>query len=140
MRNIAVDAGPLIGLFNRSDAQHKQATDFLRRAGDFQLITTSLVIGEVAAILSGAEANLLRFLDWLGGGVEIDDALSEDLPQIIAIMKKYHDLPPDLADASLIALCERRSIKSIATLDSDFQVYRLSKGRKFENVFLPPVR
>lgn len=135
MRNIVVDAGPMIAMFDRDDAHHKQAGEFLRRSGEFRLITTSLVIGEVAAMLSDLQPNLFRFLDWLFAVVEIDDALREDLPRAIEIMKKYADLPADLADVSLVALCERREISTIASIDSDFDVYRLQKNRKFENVF-----
>lgn len=135
MRNIVVDAGPMIALFDRDDAHHQQAGVFIRRAGEFRLITTSLVIGEVAAMLADLQPNLFRFLDWLLAVVEIDDALREDLPRAIEIMKKYSDLPADLADVSLIALCERRGIATVASIDSDFAVYRLPNNRKFENVF-----
>jgi len=135
VRNIVVDAGPMIALFDRDDAHHKHASEFLRRSGDARLMTTSLVVGEVAAMLSDIQPNLFRFMDWLLAVVEIDDALREDLPRAIEIMKKYSDLPADLADVSLVALCERRGITTIASIDSDFDVYRLSKNRKFDNVF-----
>ena len=135
MRSIVVDAGPIIALFDRDDAHHVQAGEFLRRTGECRLITTSVVIGEVAAMLSDVQPNLYRFMDWLLAVVEIDDALREDLPRIIEIMKKYGDLPTDLADVSLVALCERRGVKTIASIDHDFDVYRLPKSKKFENVF-----
>jgi uncharacterized protein len=93
------------------------------------------VIGEVAAMLSDMQPNLFRFMDWLSEVVEIDDALSEDLPRVIEILKKYGDLPAVLANVSLVALCERRGLRTIASVDSDFEVYRLPKGRKFENAF-----
>ena len=140
MRNIVVDAGPMIALFDRDDAHHSQAGEFLRRAGECRLITTSLVVGEVAAMLADVPPNLFRFMDWLSAVVEIDDALREDLPRMIEIMKKYADLPADLADVSLVALCERRGVRAIASVDADFEVYRLPKGRKFENVFFSPDR
>jgi len=134
--NIAVDAGPLIGLFDRDDAHHKAAAEFLRRSSEARLITTSLVIGEVAAMLGDIPPNLFRFLDWVLAAVEIDDRLHEDLPRILEVMAKYGDLPADLAGASLVVLCERRGISAVASIDSDFEVYRLPKGKKFENVFL----
>ena len=138
MRNIVVDAGPMIAMFDRDDAHHAQAGAFLRRAGECRLITTSVVIGEVAAMLSDVQPNLFRFMDWLLAAVEIDDALREDLPRIIEIMRKYGDLPADLADVSLVVLCERRGLNTIASVDSDFDVYRLPRSRKFENVFFSP--
>lgn len=122
-------------MFDRDDAFHVQAGEFLRRCGDCRLITTSVVVGEVAAMLSDIQPNLFRFMEWLLAVVEIDDALREDLPRIIEIMRKYGDLPADLADVSLVVLCERRGVSSVASIDSDFDVYRLPRSKKFENVF-----
>jgi uncharacterized protein len=135
VRNIVVDAGPMIALFDRDDRHHNQAVEFLRRAADARLITNSLVVGEVAAMLSDLQPNVFRFLDWLGSVVEIDDALRDDLPQITATMQKYRDLPADLADAALVALCQRRNIATVASTDADFDVYRLPRGKTFKNVF-----
>jgi uncharacterized protein len=125
----------MIALFNRSDAHHKTALAFLKRCDDIQMISTSLAIGEVAAYLSGQQHRLFDFLEWVETTVLVDDQFNEDLPRIIEVMKKYRDLPADLADVSLIALCERRGITEVASIDKDFQVYRLQKGRRFENVF-----
>ncbi len=135
MPSIVVDAGPLIALFDRDDAHHAQAVRFLRDVADTRLLTNSLMVGEVAAMLSDLKPNLFRFLEWLTAAVEIDDALRDDLPRITTIMQKYSDLPADLADASLVALCERRRIETVASIDSDFDVYRLPRGRAFRNVF-----
>jgi predicted nucleic acid-binding protein len=138
VRSIVVDAGPMIAMFDRADAHHAQAGEFLRRTGECRLITTSVVIGEVAAMLSDVPPSLFRILDWPSAVVEIDDAFREDLPRTIEIMKKHSNLPADLADVSLVALCERRSVSTIASIDSDFDVYRLPRSRKFENVFFKP--
>lgn len=140
MPSIVVDGGPLIALFDRDDRYHRQARAFLQRIGDRRLVTTSLVIGEVAAMLSDQPSDLNRFLDWLAVAVEIDDALHEDLPRIREIMRKYADLPADLADASLVALCERRSIDTVASIDSDFDVFRLSRGKRLVNIFFDEPR
>lgn len=135
MQSIVVDAGPMIAMFNRTDAHHKMALAFLQRCDEVQLISTSLAVGEAAALLSGQQHRLFDFLQWAETTLLVDDQFNEDLPRMIEIMKKYRDLPADLADVSLIALCERRGIATVATIDSDFSVYRLPKGRKFENVF-----
>jgi len=49
---------------------------------------------------------------------------------------KYRDLPADFADASLMALCERRKIKEVASVDSDFSIYRARERYPFRNLFL----
>lgn len=47
-------------------------------------------------------------------------------------MKKYQDLPMDLADASLVATAETLRNRQIFTLDKDFYVYRLYDKQAFE--------
>ena len=125
----------MIALFDPADSYHTQATAFLQRAKNLQWTTTSVVIGEVAAMLCDIQPNLFRFTEWAETTLQVDDQFDEDLPRMIEIMKKYRDLPADLADVSLVALCERRGIGTVASIDNDFAVYRLPKRRKFENVF-----
>ena len=59
---------------------------------------------------------------------ELSDAVAL---RMRALMEQYHDLPMDLADASLVALAEERGQTRIFTLNRDFQVYRLPRGRAF---------
>ena len=47
------------------------------------------------------------------------------------LMEQYRDVPMDLADASLVAVAEERGLDTIFTLDSDFRIYRLPRGRSF---------
>ena len=78
----------------------------------------------------------LNFFQWVaGGGLRVIDLRTEDLRAIQALLEKYRDRPMDLADASLVILAERRGLDQVLTLDRrDFDVYRLSGGRKFEQV------
>ena len=92
------------------------------------------MITEVTHLLDFSPLAMADFLAWVQI-CDIDMATNEDLPRIIKIMAKYADLPADFADASLVALCERRGIQQIATLDSDFDVYRIDGRNEFVNVF-----
>jgi len=50
-------------------------------------------------------------------------------------MERYADLPMDLADASLVWLADETGVRDIVTFDErDFSVYRLSDGRRFNNL------
>ena len=135
MRSIVVGAGSLIALFDREDAHNQSAVAILRRADDSRLVTNSLVVGEVAAMLADVPPNLSPFLDWLLAAVEIDDVLREDLPRIKAIIDKYADRPAGVTDASPVAMCERRRIDEVALIDGDFAICRTAKGKRFESVF-----
>jgi len=55
---------------------------------------------------------------------------------IIDSVDKFSDLPADFAKVSLIASGERFDIFDIATIDSDFYVYRTKDRKCFNNVFL----
>ena len=135
MPDIGVDAGPLIALFKRSDRYHAAAKAFLARSERATLVTNLLVIGEVAAMLSPRHGDLVAGLSWLIDNIEIDADAGADLPRCIEIVEEYRDLPADLADASLVALCERRGMTLVASVDRDFDVYRLPRGRRLRNVF-----
>ena len=48
------------------------------------------------------------------------------------LLRKYRDVPMDLADASLVDLADQIDTGQILTLDSDFEVFRWRSRRKFE--------
>jgi uncharacterized protein len=131
--SIAADAGPLVALFKGADTYHGEAVAFFASLRD-PLVTNMVVIAEVTALL--AQRFQADFLDWATGALEIDEQTVGDLPRIVAIMGKYADLPADLADASLVAMCERRGIAAVATLDQHFDVYRTADRRRLRNVFI----
>ncbi len=132
MPSIAADAGPLIALFDGSDHHHADAVAFVAELKQ-PLITNLAVASEVVALLPLRFQ--LEFLDWAGAALEIDQLTAADLPRIVEIMRKYADLPADFADASLVTMCERRGIVSVATLDRHFDVYRTLDRKRLRNVF-----
>jgi predicted nucleic acid-binding protein len=133
--SIAVDAGPLVALFKGGDNLHSDAVAFMESVKD-PLITNVAVISEVVALLSARFQ--VDFLAWAQKALQIDAQIVDDLPRIVEIMRKYADLPADFADASLVAMCERRSIVSVATLDRHFDVYRTLDRKRLRNVFFAP--
>ncbi|HET9788592.1 MAG TPA: VapC toxin family PIN domain ribonuclease, partial [Pyrinomonadaceae bacterium] len=71
------------------------------------------------------------------GAVQILLLGIDDIPRMRELMRKYRDLPMDLADAGLVRVAERERLRRIFTLDRrDFQVYRLSRLGRF--TILPP--
>src|SRR5438552_607265 len=56
----------------------------------------------------------------------------DDVPRMRELMRKYRDLPMDLADAALVRVAEREKIRRIFTVDgTDFQVYRPHRIGRF---------
>jgi predicted nucleic acid-binding protein len=134
MRSIVVDSGPLIALFDGSDQYHESAVRFLER-NRWLLITNLPVITEVVYVLDFSGEAQRDFLSWVQPALTIDSHTADDLPRIRAILEKYADLPADFADASLVALCDRIKVWDVASVDSDFTVYRGRDKRRFNNRF-----
>ncbi|MBA3938692.1 MAG: type II toxin-antitoxin system VapC family toxin [Planctomycetes bacterium] len=131
---VLVDSGPLIALFDRDDHHHRRALKWMR-ANQAALATNTAVLTEVCHLLAAGGIPAGDFLGWAEQALDIDDRTGGDLPRIRAILAAYHDLPADFADASLVALAERRSCFTVATVDRDFTVYRSATRRHFRNVF-----
>lgn len=138
MRNAALaDSGPLLALFDRSDAHHKRVVAFLRDHPDLRLLTTVAVVTETAALLSsrvGHDAQL-DFLEWAErGGVGLVEFEAGSLRRVIEIVRKYRDLPFDFADATLAEACARLGVEAIVSIDRDFDVYRTKARLPLENL------
>ena len=131
-----IDSGPLIALFDRDDAFHQRAVDFIRSYRG-ELVTTLPVLTEVSHLLDFNGRVQRDFLRWVrDGAVQLVDVTSEDLSRLCELTEKYADRPMDFADATLVLIAERTSIKAVVSLDSDFDIYRLKSGKALENLFV----
>lgn len=135
MKNIVVDSGPLIALFDKDDKFHQQAVSFMQGVKPNVLHTNLAVISEVTHMLDFSRQVQRNFLFWVEQALKIDENAVGDWPRIIDLMEKYSDLPADFADASLIPLCERLGTRFVASVDSDFTIYRDYTRNHFTNLF-----
>jgi len=137
VKNIIVDAGPLIALFDKDDKYHNSVIKFLKTF-DGQLITSWPVITEVTHLLSFNVNVQIDFLEWLKReAVTIVNLENIHLERIIQLSKKYSDVPMDLADSSLIVIAELTNITDIITIDSDYYIYRTKNKKLLNNILLP---
>jgi len=134
MKNIVVDSGPLVALFNCKDKHHQQALHFMQNVQG-RLHTNLAVITEVMHLLRFSQQTQQNFLFWVQKAALIDENTVGDWPRILTLLEKYSDLPADFADASLIVLCERLNTRLVASVDSDFTVYRDYARNHFTNLF-----
>ena len=135
MRNILIDAGPLIALFDKSDQYHPQAISFIKTFKG-NLFTTWPVVTEVSHMLDFNVQTQRDFLDWIDrGGINLFDLNKSHLHRLITFCQKYKDVPMDLADASLMVLAEEENFTEIASIDSDFYIYRDIRNRYLKNIF-----
>lgn len=77
----------------------------------------------------------VSMLEWIKrGGMVMYQIECKDIQRMIDLTRKYHDLPMDLADASLVVAAETMRIGEILTIDSDFYVYRTIEKEMITNV------
>lgn len=71
-----------------------------------------------------------RFLR--SGVVTVLPIADHDLPELEALMRKYHDRPMDFADATWVHLAGREALSTVFTVDhDDFETYRIGARKRF---------
>ena len=131
MKKILIDSGPLIALFDRNDKYHIASVEFIK-SNTYELVTTIASITETLHLLDFNRNAQIDFLKWIhSGGVSIESIIAIDFLEIQKLTMKYFDLPMDFADACLVFLGNKLKINTIATIDRDFDVYRLKSKKPF---------
>lgn len=136
---LIIDTGYFVALASRNDKHHEKAKRILKATEKLEWITTWPVIVETCYLLGKAAASeSSRFLDlYLQDSFSVFDLKKDHVPRIQELMRKYADLPMDLADASLVILAEDVGHGKILSTDNrDFQTYKWKKHSPFENLFL----
>jgi predicted nucleic acid-binding protein len=134
---ILIDSGILTAYYSGTDNYHLQVCRFLEGCTS-RLITTHSCVTEVMWLLSSNWRTQNEFLlDIARELYECVPLLPADFTRIAELNAQYADLPGDFADLSLIAISERLNIAAIATLDSDFDIYRRYRKQPFERIFIP---
>ena len=132
MPAVLVDTGPLVALLDRSDPDHGACQETLSSLSD-SMVTVWPVVTEAMYMLRAywrAQEALWEMIET--GAVAILPLGPDDVPRMKELMRKYRDLPMDLADAALVRAAERERLRRIFTLDRrDFQIYRPSRIGRF---------
>jgi len=130
MNRVIIDAGPLVALFDKQDADHQICQKILADVRG-QLITSSAVLTEVFHFLKAGSRSWLGVQEFVKqGNVSVVDLDSiRDFTECFDLMAKYQDNPMDFADATLVMLAGINNTKDVFTLDvNDFSSYRIRNG------------
>ena len=77
----------------------------------------------------------IDFLKWIErGGITLYELTCNDIAHMCSMMEKYSDIPMDLADATLMYIANKEHIKTIVSIDSDFDIYRTLKKQNLINL------
>jgi uncharacterized protein len=84
------------------------------------LLVPALVVTEVACLIGGrlgAKAELAFPRALASGELVVEPLDPSDLGRVTELVEQHLDLPPGIADASVVALAERLDATTLATLD-----------------------
>jgi len=133
MPTVLVDAGPLVALIDRADPYHRKCIAAFEALRD-PLATVWPAFTEAMYLLrASVRAQRLLWDMFNARGLSFAEIGLDDFPRMRELMRKYRDLPMDLADAALVRVAEREGLRRIFTIDrQDFEIYRPHRFGRFE--------
>ncbi len=131
---ILTDTGPIIALLDRNDPNHKRCLAAAQSLLAGPLLTTLPCFTEAMYFVEKEGGYLAQKRLWLmqeTGRLMISPWNEEELQRANILMGIYRDIPMDLADASLVAAAEARTLTQIFTLDRHFYAYQICGNTPF---------
>ncbi len=131
------DTGPLVALLDADDQHHTACVAALHRLPPGPLLTTWVCLTEAMYLLGAVGGYRYQAALWglrARGRLALHTLTPAEADRMAALMEQYRDTPMDLADASLVAVAESRSLRRVFTVDTDFYIYRLADGSTLEVV------
>lgn len=132
-----VDASVLIAAANDRDPDAGRCRSILRSRAAESLLVPALALAEAAYLIQSrlgphaeiALAGSLTVAPWV-----VEAPTHDDLLRAVELMRQYVDLPLGLSDSLTVALAERVSETTIASLDSHFREVRPAHTTAFDVV------
>jgi len=132
---ILADTGFFYALFDKDDAWHMRCRDAATGLQE-GLITTWPVLTETIHLITrwlNRESAMALMEEVAAEEIAVWDITPDARSKVPGLMRRYADLPMDLADASLVLLAEMLGHGRILTTDQrDFRTYRWKSRRPFE--------
>ena len=136
---IAVDAGVFLALADARDAWHQRAVAKWDTQAEGWM-TTWAVLTEASYLLAarlGPEFSARLLDDVAEGNLAIWTPGADDIRRIPALLRRYANLPMDLADATMVLLAEHLGHGRILSTDErDFGAYRWKQHKPFHNLLV----
>ena len=132
MNPVLLDTGCIVALLDRSEQHHAPCAEVVGEL-EAPLVTCEPVLAEACYLLRqvrGAPAAVLQNVE--RGIFLVPYRLAGSAAAVSKLMKKYADVPMDLADACLVDMATSYQTGRILTLDRDFRLYRWGKNRPFQ--------
>ena len=138
MNRLIVDTGPLVAYLRESDRHHAWTRQQFQH-WPTPYWTCEPVITEAAFLLHrfGGQRGTDILMNWLERGIlRTGLGVADESARLRALLSRYADVPMSLADACLVRMAEMDAGSVVATIDSDFLIYR-KNGREAIPLLMP---
>jgi predicted nucleic acid-binding protein len=127
-----IDTGAIVAIIAADEPWHAACLEALPSI-EMPLLTTEAVLAEFFHLISARNLNMDRAWNFVcSGALSVQPIADTELPELRALMARYHDRPMDFADATLVHIANRESVSLILTIDhDDFETYRLAGNKRF---------
>lgn len=126
---LLLDTGAFVALVDRSEQRHVDCVAALEQWTG-PVMTTEAVLTETLYLVASWNAQRVCLEFFFRSAFLLLPSSPASLRRAATLMEKYHDLPMDYADATLVALGEELQTDWVFTLDHrGFSTYRL-RGKK----------
>lgn len=131
---ILLDTSGLLAAIDASQRQHADCASVLQKHRG-PLLLSPFVLAELDYLLAtriGLHAEAALLAEVARGAYRLEPFGADDVEEALEIIKKYPKLGIGLADASIVVLAARHSVRDVLTLDHrHFTVVRRNNGRAF---------
>jgi len=136
METVILDASPLIAYFDEGETHHSWCVRQFEALKP-PLISCEAAIAEAIYVVESRGGESGRIFDFLRHGIiQLPFHLADEIEAIIALRRRYSDVPMSLADACLLRMSETQTDARVFTLDANFKIYR-RHGRKVVPLIFP---
>jgi uncharacterized protein len=132
--NVLVDAGFLVALISRRDANHRWAAEQASRFPP-SWITCEAVLSETFHLIGGRGTASVASL-FHRGVLICSYRFADDVGAVLKLLEKYSEMQMSFADACLVRMTEVVNNPMLLTTDADFRIYR-RHGRQVIPCVLP---
>lgn len=116
---IFADTGVVYALVDSDDEWHTRVVAWWSTAGG-EILLPVTVLAEVAHLLHTriSPRAEMAFIEAVANGeFSVEPLEDEDVARAAVLMQDYADLKLGFVDASIVAMCERLGVRSVATTD-----------------------
>ena len=136
METVILDASPLVAYFDAGEEHHECCVQQFESLHP-PLLSCEAAIAEAVYLVESRGGDSARIFEFLRDGlIQLPFRLESEVQAVVALRRRYADVPMSLADACLLRLSETQTNARVFTLDRDFKIYR-RHGRQVIPLIFP---